>query len=286
MGQFPFQSNKVIEERVSEAKLRVFDVGFDQNKYRLQPLADVIMKALPEFALGYKPNGIADTEIYDRLKDSAKILYDTDKYKSRGEFGELILHLLLRDFCNTIPLISKIFFKDSINCTVHGFDAIHITDDGKDKSLWLGEAKIYKVATNGIDELIKDLKTHFTEDYLRSEFFLLSNKVDLADEDIIENKKYWLDLMNKYTTIDKIFKSITIPMLCVYDSDIYKDHNSISKEYINALEEEVRSLGENFHNKCNKVTTNLNIILLLLPVPSKSELVDTLHERLTNLQNI
>ncbi|WP_330558188.1 Hachiman antiphage defense system protein HamA [Acutalibacter sp. 1XD8-33] len=32
----------------------------------------------------------------------------------RGEFGELILHLLLRDFKNTIPLISKVYFKDSI----------------------------------------------------------------------------------------------------------------------------------------------------------------------------
>lgn len=31
----------------------------------------------------------------------------------RGEFGELLLHLILRDFKGTIPLISKVYFKDS-----------------------------------------------------------------------------------------------------------------------------------------------------------------------------
>jgi hypothetical protein len=35
-----------------------------------------------------------------------------DKDLARGEFGELILHLLLRDFHDTVPLLSKIYFKD------------------------------------------------------------------------------------------------------------------------------------------------------------------------------
>lgn len=286
MEPFPFQSNKVIEERISDANLRVFDAGFDRNIYRIKPLAEVIIRVLPEFALGYKNSGTLDSEIIDRLRDAAEILYKTDKYKSRGEFGELILHLLLRDFCNTKPLISKIYFKDANNVAVHGFDAIHITDDDNGKSLWLGEAKIYEIGKNGITELVNDLKNHFTDDYLRSEFLLIRNKVELIDNDNIEDKKHWLDLMHKHTTLDKIFQSITVPMLCVYDSDLYKKHNCISDEYIESLKKEVQELSSHFNDKSKDIKTNLNIILMLLPIPSKKELIEILHGKLKNLQNV
>jgi hypothetical protein len=83
---------------------------------------------------------------YQKVKDiylnSGELTDDVaNKYLKRGEFGELILHLILRDFHNTIPLLSKIYFKDSIGHTVHGFDAVHI--DPVNKTLWLGESKLY-----------------------------------------------------------------------------------------------------------------------------------------------
>ena len=51
-------------------------------------------------------------QMVDRLAEAAKTVYTTEKYKKRGEFGELILHLILRDFFETVPLLSKIYFKD------------------------------------------------------------------------------------------------------------------------------------------------------------------------------
>jgi hypothetical protein len=57
------------------------------------------------------------------------------------------LHLILRDFIKTVPLISKIHLKDSDGMTVHGFDAVHIgncIEDSSKKSLYLGESKLYK----------------------------------------------------------------------------------------------------------------------------------------------
>jgi hypothetical protein len=38
----------------------------------------------------------------------------------------LILHLLLRDFLKALPLVSKIFAKDSPGIPAHGFDSVHI----------------------------------------------------------------------------------------------------------------------------------------------------------------
>ena len=124
----PFQSELIIREHISEATLRTYHVGFDQNRFRLQPLVDVIRRVIPEFALGiYGGTSVHINMMIDKVLEAAQTVYETDKYKLRGEFGELILHLLLRDFCHTTPLVSKIYFKDAINVTVHGFDGVQVT---------------------------------------------------------------------------------------------------------------------------------------------------------------
>lgn len=51
------------------------------------------------------------TDVEERKR--AKIELEKMPFKNRGEFGEIILHFLLRDFKNTIPLVSKVYFKDS-----------------------------------------------------------------------------------------------------------------------------------------------------------------------------
>src|SRR5689334_3236288 len=112
----PFNSDLVIEETICQPEFKAYHIGFDQKAFRLQPLVDVIRSAIPEFSLGYHcGHSIPLTQIVDRLKEAAETVYLTEKYQKRGEFGELILHLLLRDFQNTIPLISKIYFKDAHN---------------------------------------------------------------------------------------------------------------------------------------------------------------------------
>ena len=281
-----FESDRVIQETVSEATLRVYDAGFDQGAYRLKSLSDVIFYALPEFALGYSPKGIPDSKIIERVKSAAEIFYNTDNFKKRGEFGELVLHLLLRDFCGTTPLVSKIYFKDSANVAVHGFDAIHVTDIGGEKSLWLGEAKIHHDAQGGIMSLNDDLKKHFKEDYLRKEFLTISQKIAVLNDEVIPDRDYWLDLMHKHTTLDNIFQSITVPMLCVYDSGLYKTHTDATDEYAKHMNIEIGKLRDLFNRRKYKITTNLNVVLMLFPVPSKEELLNELHARLKNAQGI
>jgi hypothetical protein len=165
----PFGSEKVIIQHISEADLKTYFVGFDLNDkdqkvYRWKDLINVLQSVIPEFAFGYHEEVRTDnTKIIKKVCEAAKAIYkikefkeakeiyendgeiaDDDeekKYLKRGEFGELILHLLLRDFHNTIPLLSKIYFKDASGSTVHGFDAVHIQPETK--TLWLGESKLY-----------------------------------------------------------------------------------------------------------------------------------------------
>lgn len=175
----PFNSQKIITHKINDAELSTFLVGFDiddngDSKYRIKTFINKLSEVIYEFAFGFHDGEeTPNNEILSKLTEAAqsiykidafqkvKDIYDNDgsidddledKYLRRGEFGELILHLLLRDFHNTIPLLSKIYFKDSFGAVVHGFDAVHI--EPNTKTLWLGESKLYKNGKIGVKALI------------------------------------------------------------------------------------------------------------------------------------
>ncbi len=277
----PFESDLVLNEQISEATLRAYNVGFDQNKFRLQPLVDVIRKVIPEFALGhYEGHSVPLTNVVEKLKEAAETVFLTDKYQKRGEFGELILHLLLRDYCGTIPLVAKIYFKDSHNVTVHGFDGVQVTTESGINKLWLGESKLYKDGLAGVKDLAADLKKHIAEDYLRKEFNLLTRKLPVSCPDI----EHWRNLMDKHQTLDSIYSNIVVPMVCTYSSNLFMNHSSMSQQFIAAFEDECRTLHSHFQGQ--KIKTTVEVILLLLPVPSKDELNTELDKRLKAMQKI
>jgi hypothetical protein len=275
----PFKSEKVIDEIISEATLKAYHVGFDSHKFRLKPLVDVICRVIPEFSFGYHEGlSVPHVEMYEKFQEAAEIIYQTDKFQKRGEFGELILHLLLRDFHDTIPLVSKIYFKDSHDMAVHGFDAVQITDDGITKKLWLGESKLYKNGKEGVAELVEDLKKHVEADFIRREFQLLYKKLPNQINEI----EYWRDLMDKHTKLEDIFSSIVIPMVCTYSSDLFKNHKDATSAFFNDFNTECKGLHTYFEKL--KMKTDLEIILLLLPVSDKDELNQSLHNRLKAFQ--
>jgi hypothetical protein len=277
----PFNSELVLEEKISEATLRAYHVGFDENKFRLKPLVDLLVRVIPEFAFGYQEGAtLLLTDVVDKLREAARLIYTTDNYNRRGEFGEIVLHLLLRDFCETIPLTSKIYFKDARNNTVKGFDGVHIQICDDIKKIWLGESKIYKGGTSGVRGLAEDVKNHLTQDYLRSEFNLISRKIPMN----IPDREFWINLMHEHQTLENILSSICVPCVCTYSSTLFKNHKDATSKYLNDFKEECYNLKEKFDNA--NIVTNAEIILMLLPVPSKKELVEKLDERLKHAQQI
>jgi hypothetical protein len=277
----PFKSDLIIEETICTPTLKAYHICFDQNQFRLQPLVDVIRNVIPEFSLGYHcGDHIPLTEIVERLKEAAETVYLTEKYQTRGEFGELILHLLLRDFRETIPLISKIYFKDSHNVPAHGFDGVQISINGTEKKLWLGESKLYKSGSAGIKDLAGDIEKHVNADYLRREFSLISKKLPNSVPDI----EHWRNLMDKHQKLDVIFSSIVIPMVCTYNSKLFDNHTDNTAAYLAEFHAECGRLNTQFETL--KGTTNIEIILMLLPVPDKDALNKELDKRLKAMQKI
>lgn len=305
-----FGSSRVITEKIFDTTFKTYFVGFEKDDngieyYRIKKLVDLLVRAIPNFVFAYHEK-VTDLNAVEKLHEAAESIYrikefrDTyeiykrdgglndenvqKKYLGRGEFGELILHLLLMDFHNTIPLLSKIYFKDSNGVPAHGFDAVHIHPDSE--SLWLGESKLFNRPHAGIDDMVASIKEHFMRDYLHSEFAIISKRIKPYKE--IPKQKYWLDLMHSDRTLGDCLKSVTVPLLLTYTSDNFeKPFDAQSNDFINAYEKEVKGIKGYFEaNSKNEVKTNLNIILMLFPVRSKNELVAGLHEKLFFMQNL
>ena len=305
----PFNSEKIITHKINETELSTFLVGFDLNEkgikeYRIKPLIEKLTHVIHEFAFGFhEGKETPNTETLSKLSEAAKSIYKIDsfqkikdlcdlntsitddiddKYLRRGEFGELILHLLLRDFHQTTPLLSKIYFKDSFGHTVHGFDAVHIQEETR--TLWLGESKLYLDGKRGIKALIGDIEEHFKSDYLNSEFLIISKKIKHFDN--TPEKEYWIDLMSKSTKLIDQLDTINIPLLCTFDSSLFSDYDDeTSLDFIDAYTKQMRELKDYFdENYTHALKTKLNIILILFPVQNKVDLVKGLHKKLSLLQ--
>ena len=346
-----FGLDTILDEKINEASLRAYCVKYDFGKCQIESLAHILLDALVDFAYGFH-NGIQETYNRRILIDAAKSLYkiqgfinakelyldnnsvlsidESEKSKEqrdyeeqiqkKGEFGELLLHTYLRDFFQTYPLLSKIYFKDTDGFTVHGFDAIHIGKDPSDPkkdSLFLGESKIYyrktgKSGEAGVKDLANDVKCHFSRDFLKREFALVAKKKysyihedQYADKNALEKyreylkiKDFWIDKIHEVSEgkegLEILLSSVTIPLFCTYESELFKTFDNVnSTEFNEAYNNEIIELRDIYAREIKKITvekgepvrTNLNIILIFLPIPSKKDLVTLLHYKVWNQQN-
>jgi hypothetical protein len=255
-------------------------VGYEAERWRAKELAAHMMEWLPEFALDHtEQQNIHAGTAARALRNAALRVYQTDKFKKRGEFGELLLHIAVRQCFGTIPAISKIYYKDSVDTTVKGFDCVHVVDAAKSLELWLGEVKFYESITKAIADVIQELEKHTQHNYLRREFAAITTKIDPAWPHTDRLKK----LLDPNTSLDEVFDTLCVPVLLTYDSDVVNGHKKVTEEYIQAFEKEVTAHHKTF---CSKALPKVRIHLFLVPLKEKQELLTELDKGLKAWQNI
>jgi len=276
-----FESDLILDQYIGETHFRGFSVGYEDCEYRYDALAELIFSALTDFSLTEKEKlNINQFNAQRKLKKAAQVIYATEKYSRRGEFGEILLHIIMRDYFSSIPAISKMYYKDGANETVKGFDAVHVVPVGKELELWLGEVKFYNNITNAIRDVLPELQAHTNKNYLRSEFLFISNKVD----ETWEHADNFLKLIDGRISMDKIFSKIRIPVLLTYDSKVVNSYREVCEDYKNELIDELQNHHDTFRGK--DLPRNVEIILILLPLEQKAILVKQLHEKLRIWQQL
>ena len=252
--------------------------GYEKRQWRNEALAEYLFEWLPEFALQYSDlEELNSTTARKLLKKAATTVYTTDKYQKRGEFGELLLHAILREAFNSQPAISKLYFKTSTNETVKGFDAVHVVENGDELELWLGEVKFQKDASDAIRKVTKELKDHTDGDWLRREFILIDSKIDTRWRHAPAVRA----LISDRTSLDIIFKRVCIPVLLTYESETVEAHAEVSEEFRSALETELENVYSRF---ASNALPPLRIHLFLIPLSKKDALIEILQRKLEGQQ--
>lgn len=273
--------NVIIHKDEKLPNLHGICAGFENRLWRKDQLVDYLFEYLPEFALTHTEfSNLNGENAVAKIRQVMASIYQSDKFKSRGEFGELLLHAIIRETYHTIPAISKIYYKDGPNETVKGFDAVHVVASEDALELWLGEVKFYQSISNAIHDVVAELKQHIEVRYVKNEFMAIANKIDNSWPYAEKLKS----LLNPNTSLDDVFSNTCIPVLLTYDSAILAKHNQKCDEYIAEISEEFTKFHENFCDKLGAFP--LTIHLFLLPLNTKEEFMKSLENKLKTWQNL
>src|SRR5205807_405740 len=101
--------------------------------------------------------------------------------------------------------------------------------------LWLGEAKFYKNRAEAIRGAIASIRNHLKTDYLRSEFALVTDKIDNDWPYAAAVRR----LIHENIPIQEVFQRVSVPVLLAYDSPVIQAHHQVSAEFAAAFESEM-----------------------------------------------
>lgn len=255
--------------------------GFESRQWRKEQLVDYLFEYLPEFALTYSEvENLTGENVVAKMRQVVMSIYQSEKFKNRGEFGELLLHAIIRETYKTIPAISKIYYKDGPNETVKGFDAVHVVVADDSLELWLGEVKFYNNISNAISDVIEELNQHVEVRYVRNEFVAITNKID----DQWPHADRLKTLLHPHTSLDDVFSNTCIPVLLTYDSSVLTRYDNKCDEYVQEISEELQKNHKIFCDKLGDFP--LTIHLFLFPLNTKAELIKSLESKLKIWQNL
>jgi hypothetical protein len=247
----------------------VLCAGYEGGGWRSARFADHLFNWLPYAALSQEHQlAFSANNFVEMLRLAAAHVYNTKKTVTRGEIGELMLHLACILHFKTIPVMCKLVLKSSSNDTVKGFDGVHLLPKDSSFELWLGESKFYIDPADAIREAVKSIKDHILPHFLNTEKAMIFGHVasDIPYRDEV------LKLFKSQTSGDELLKRAVFPVLIAYESSAVVAHNIVADPYVLSLKQEVETLRTFFGAKAAGIT--LRFELLFIPLGKKKEVVD------------
>lgn len=267
--QYP---DPLLEVRVShvavDPDLCCLCAGYDGGSWRSKRLAEHLFQWLPYVALSQESQlGFAAHNFVEMLRLAAAHIYKTKKTSSRGELGELLLHIACISEFGTVPVVCKLVLKTSSNDTVKGFDGVHLLRVGGHFNLWLGESKFYTNPKEAISDAVESVKSHILPSFLDTEKAMLFGHVgqDIPFRDEV------IKLFKQTTSGDELLKMATFPVLIAYESNSVASHTAVTTAYIEALRTESLALRDYFCGRASGVT--LRFHLIFVPMSNKGAVI-------------
>jgi HamA len=263
-----------IDDPKISPSLLALTVDYEAQVWRAGALAKHLLDWVLDFALRREERAILSAgRAIEAARRAVRATFGNGR--DRGVPGEILLHAVCRQHFGSDTVISKVWFKTAVNDTYKGFDVVHCVHMAEELELWLGEAKFYQDLGKALRSVLSDLKEHLKQDYLRSEFALIADKIGDSHPHAEELRR----LMHPNTSLDVVFDRIVVPALVAYDSDVTCAHDRISTQYREDLEVEVRRAWVKFKNGLDS-SLPVTIRLFLIPMATKQKLLDALDTEL------
>lgn len=180
----------------------------------------------------------------------------------QGDLAEYLMSILLDKITNVDTLISKISYKTSPSMPIYGNDNIYF--DYENDTLYFGESKFYKNASDGLEAAIESIKKHANVE----EISFVRNHTSAF---IAENGEKRFKIIEKFETAyvtDLNIKSI----IFVINDDVYE-----KVDYEETL--------INFYGSEDNVKTKTSeVIIVFLPILSKKEFLNYFVRRVEDVK--
>ncbi|HHI3609883.1 TPA: HamA C-terminal domain-containing protein [Bacillus anthracis] len=264
----------VSPEKISTEK-HPFTLNYEDGKYRQLELVRIIKDSVIHFALtADEIKNLKKTDDFGEMERKAWSRISKAHKNSKGDYGELLLFLMLTVFFPTKKFVTKVRLRSSTKDQIKGFDCAHFTVDDDDISLWLGEAKFHNNFSNAINGAMGSIEEHCGFDYLNDEISILSSNIEMNENfphyEVLDN------LLNGGISLDTI--KIKIPVLLTFDSALLKKHSDLKDlDFVKNMEKEFLRKFKAIDEKKRVLKPSIEVLFLIIPFQSVKEIKDRLE---------
>ncbi|KJD33984.1 hypothetical protein PK35_04405 [Tamlana nanhaiensis] len=252
-----------------------FHLDYLKNKYRETDLISLIRDTVPYFALTEEE--FEQLESIDQTRIAWSRISKARKDK-KGDYGELLLFLILLIYYDAPKLVTKVRLRTSMNLQINGYDCAHFTIENDEPVLWIGESKFYQDFSSALTKSISSLNDHCNIISTTDELSILKPNIEInknSHEDFIK-----LQSLFKGKSIDRI--KFKVPVLLTYNSKCIKNNDDISDKFKTELREEIDNLYNTIETKDIQTDLrNVDFIFFLFPFDAVSYVKDSLE----NIEN-
>lgn len=253
--------------------------GFELEEWRCDGLANHLIEWIADYALREEELlAVNHSNMYIKMQEAAVRIYTSEKYKKRGEIGEILLHAICRDFFDTIPIAPRVFYLSSSNDVVKSFDMVHIRDLGSNGfEIWLGEAKFYEDRESAIKAATNSIKEHIDKGFLSREKLILGPQISERAPRASELRR----IFSRQASLDELFDAAVFPVCVAAESNSIANNKKFDEKYRTEIQNEFDDLATLIHK--SGLNQQIRVMLLYVPIGSKEKLAARFDTRLKGL---
>lgn len=279
-----------LEIEGTEAKGYCYCLKLDgDGNPRTNDLIEFVLTKIVDYSIPKKQQDEA-REFLERTGSSSKILELERRAKQlfvdlekTGEFGEMLLYILVQEILELPQLISKMTLKTSGKLHYQGADGIHVKYEKKDDrlSLYWGESKMEKTANNALKHCFESLQGFLLDP--KGHDSTQTRDLHLISSNLIENTNnpdLEKILVRYFDLDDDLSNKLNYKGICFvgFDDDVYPNNplEKVTSDLVSSFQSKIsnwlNTAGK--HIKSHVNLKKFEIHVFIIPFPSVQEFRD------------